>query len=211
MIRQKDRMEILAHRGWWERPQDQNTLQCLGRALAAGHGIETDIRDRLGELVISHDPPDSDATVFSELLDMVGQNTSLLALNIKSDGLAPILASRNLSYSGKNIVFFDMSVPDMRGYLEHGLPVLTRHSDVEPTPAYYESAKGVWLDALVHPWATSKTIDQHLNADKIVAVVSEEIHNRSRDDQWELLYKFRNCDNVSLCTDLVEEAVSYFC
>jgi len=207
----KDSMEILAHRGWWERPQDQNTLQCLGRALVAGYGIETDVRDRLGELVISHEPPDIDSIIFSEFLDVARQNTSLLAFNIKSDGLAPIFDSQYIHNFGNDVVFFDMSVPDMRSYLEHGLPVLTRHSDVEPIPAYYDYAKGVWLDTLVQPWMTQQIIDQHLSTGKIVAVVSEEIHNRPRDNQWELLYRFRSCDNVSLCTDSVDEAVSYFC
>src|SRR5438309_53835 len=51
------RMLVLAHRGWWSDPQDRNTRAAFAKAFAAGYGIETDVRDSAGRLVISHDPP----------------------------------------------------------------------------------------------------------------------------------------------------------
>lgn len=51
------KIEILAHRGWWTSREDQNSLDALTRALTAGFGVETDIRDCAGRLVVSHDMP----------------------------------------------------------------------------------------------------------------------------------------------------------
>ena len=49
-------MELLAHRGFWRTPAEKNAEAAFRRAFDAGYGIETDVRDRLGELVVSHDP-----------------------------------------------------------------------------------------------------------------------------------------------------------
>ncbi len=48
-------IEILAHRGIWNKKLKKNSLDALTLALDMGFGIETDIRDRNGVLVISHD------------------------------------------------------------------------------------------------------------------------------------------------------------
>ena len=69
-------------------PKNRNALSALRAAL--GFGIETDIRDALGELVISHDPPRSkDAVKFECFLDLVlaTKSAGRIALNIKADGL----------------------------------------------------------------------------------------------------------------------------
>jgi glycerophosphoryl diester phosphodiesterase len=89
-------MQILAHRGLWADPDDRNSLGALRRALDAGHGHETDVRDRLGELVISHDPPTgTEALPLSSLLAAYRSSgsTATLAINIKSDGLHDRLAA----------------------------------------------------------------------------------------------------------------------
>jgi glycerophosphoryl diester phosphodiesterase len=51
------RSRILAHRGYWLEPGEKNSLSAFRRAFEGGFGIETDIRDLDGELVVSHDPP----------------------------------------------------------------------------------------------------------------------------------------------------------
>jgi hypothetical protein len=185
-------------------------MESLGQALNDGHGIETDVRDRLGELVISHDMATATSLPFLDLIAATQGSKGMLALNIKSDGLAGAIAEHlNPSWHSRTI-FFDMSVPDMRAYLEHGLPTLTRHSDVEPTPSYYDQSVGVWLDAFENMWFGADVIEQHLAAGKIVAIVSEEIHGRHYDHQWNMLRQFNDCDDVYLCTDLVGAAVSFF-
>ena len=52
-------MQLLAHRGLWNRPEEKNSLQALTASFNLGIGVETDIRDCDGSLVISHDPPRS--------------------------------------------------------------------------------------------------------------------------------------------------------
>jgi glycerophosphoryl diester phosphodiesterase len=48
-------LKIISHRGFWITPSEQNTEVAFIRALECGFGIETDIRDVSGDLVISHD------------------------------------------------------------------------------------------------------------------------------------------------------------
>ncbi|EEU7820833.1 hypothetical protein ACPX04_001201 [Campylobacter upsaliensis] len=48
-------MQILAHRGFWREKNEQNTLASLAKAFEMGFGIETDLRDGGGNLLLSHD------------------------------------------------------------------------------------------------------------------------------------------------------------
>jgi len=92
-------MEILAHRGKWDKKSEGNTLYSLIDALENGFGVETDIRDLDGEIVISHDPPQSNKCEnFIKLSEFFEEYNNLkifkpLALNVKSDGLAKDLNS----------------------------------------------------------------------------------------------------------------------
>ena len=52
-----DRCNILAHRGVWGSKEEQNSRSAIKHALAGGFGIETDIRDHDGQVVLSHDVP----------------------------------------------------------------------------------------------------------------------------------------------------------
>lgn len=195
---------LLAHRGLWHSKEEQNAPDALKAALQSGCGIETDIRDRNGDLVVSHDCPGIAAPPLSSLWDDwtdLASTEQPLALNVKSDGLAAALVEPTHGLPDGAYFFFDMSVPDMRSYLELGLPVFTRHSDVEPAPAYYAQAVGVWLDALDGPWDMRDAIRRHLAEGKIVAVVSEELHGRDQERQWEMLRTFRAERNLLLCTD----------
>ena len=85
---------ILAHRGLWREAADQNSLAALRRALVEGFGVETDIRDFAGQLVISHDPPLAGAVPFGAFLDEYSKLglSQMLALNIKADGLTRLVA-----------------------------------------------------------------------------------------------------------------------
>ena len=80
-----------------------------------GFGLETDIRDYKGELVISHDIPEGGCLPFQRLLEIHRDlnSTLLLALNIKSDGLHGAIGELLKKYNVTNCFVFDMSVPDM--------------------------------------------------------------------------------------------------
>lgn len=195
---------ILAHRGAWRHKAEQNRPDCLANALRAGFGIETDLRDRLGQVVVSHDVPGADAPALSQCWTQwleLASPERVLALNVKADGLAEIMAPL-VAGRASDYFFFDMSVPDMRHYLRLGLTTFTRHSDAEPSPAYYGDCAGVWMDELETEWIRESDVQAHLDAGKMVALVSGELHRRDHGPIWELARSFRHDDRVMVCTDL---------
>ena len=61
-------MKILSHRGFWLNPEEKNKQISFKRAVDCGYGIETDIRDYNGKLVISHDIPNEDCLQLDDFL-----------------------------------------------------------------------------------------------------------------------------------------------
>ncbi|MFM9106079.1 MAG: hypothetical protein ACKOWF_05195 [Chloroflexota bacterium] len=199
---------ILAHRGCWRDRAEQNTPGALGAALAAGFGIETDLRDRSRRIVISHDMPGPDAPLLDDVLSLpVAALGGPLALNIKADGLAR--TCRDLpSAVLERAFFFDMAVPDMREWLGLGLPVFTRHSDVETVPVHYAAAAGVWMDEMLGPWITGSDIARHLERGKRVGLISSELYGRPHHRLWAAARDLGSPD-VMICTDLPEDCLRF--
>lgn len=206
-------MKVLSHRGYWKAPNEKNSETAFRRSFVMGIGTETDIRDRCGELVVSHDMPDSDAISLEELLKLTNissDNSDItLALNIKADGLADSLQKIILRYPRVDSFVFDMAVPDMREYFSAGVPVFTRMSEVEQHPVWLDRAAGVWLDGFNSEWYSNKLIESILDMKKRVCVVSPELHGRPHGSLWDLLNKMDHSD-LMICTDYPEEAISYF-
>ena len=180
--------------------------------MVLGFGIETDIRDLDGTLVISHDPATRQAAApttadLFEAYSLDGKNLPL-ALNIKADGLQVPLLKILREYEVENYFVFDMSVPDMAQYLRSGFRVFSRHSEHENPPARYQKVEGIWLDAFESEWFGPDIIEQHLAAGKEVAVVSPELHGRDRFPQWEALKPLNHLD-ILMCTDHPDEAKEY--
>lgn len=48
---------IIAHRGQWSNKAEQNSIVSIEKAFASGFAVETDVRERNGKLIISHDSP----------------------------------------------------------------------------------------------------------------------------------------------------------
>lgn len=221
-------VEILCHRGWWAVPEERNSTEALQRAFAAGHGVETDLRDLAGRIVVSHDPPgpDPDAGLpdLVDLLRLFDQRadpgpTSRMALNIKADGLAVKVAQAlgefgiDMSAEACPVYAFDASIPDQLAWIRVGVPTFTRHSEVEPEPVLYHEARGVWLDCFGPGlWWSAETIARHLDAGKHVAVVSPELHGRDHRPAWEMLHDpiLHGAQHLALCTDLPGDAVVSF-
>lgn len=207
-------MDIMAHRGFWRAESERNTAIAFERALSLGFGIETDIRDLGGSLVISHDIPKLGAMPASEFSEIYKRSPTkgLVALNIKSDGLYS-LVNEFVKESGiENYFVFDMSVPDIRGYLNLKMPVFTRLSEHEPYPAFVDMSCGVWLDAFESEWYGIPKLENLLAKEKRVAIVSPELHRRSCRGLWELLKNNNLHRNplIALCTDFPLEAKEYF-
>ncbi len=65
-----NKIEIFAHRGYWLKESEKNTKTAFERAFDSGFGIETDLRDIKGTIVISHNMPKGDEMTFEELLKL---------------------------------------------------------------------------------------------------------------------------------------------
>lgn len=111
------KIEILAHRGLWRKPNEMNTLKSFRYAFEKGFGIETDIRDKDGELYISHDPiiDEKNCARFSEFIDLykLYAMNKTLAINIKSDGIIKKINDLLKINKITEFFFFDMSIPDL--------------------------------------------------------------------------------------------------
>lgn len=194
-------ISILAHRGCWKTHAEKNSLAALRRGLELGFGLETDIRDLDGELVISHDPPRRGASPLRALFSVYRelQARAPLALNIKADGLAEPLQALLAEYEIGDYFAFDMSIPDMRGYARSGASFFTRLSDLEPQPISLPGVRGVWLDGFESEWYGPEDIRGLLESGLAVCVVSPELHGRDPARVWEMLAQIRSEGAPLLC------------
>lgn len=203
-------MELLAHRGMWCHEEEKNTLSAIEKAFAEGFGIETDIRDRNGELVISHNPADQNAPKLTDVLNIWSQYSpgAMLALNVKADGLYLLFKDIFNEYRvGRNDYFlFDASVPEEYVYRKRGYVIYTRSSEFERTPVFMDESPGIWLDQFTDCEHIENQLEKLLDEGKKVAVVSPELHGRDPDKVWRFLKRFRDNKNILLCTDCPCEA-----
>jgi hypothetical protein len=207
-------LEILAHRGCPRADAPGNSIAALRIALESGYGVETDIRDFQGEIVIAHDPPAVPCHTLRDFLALYREleSSSCLALNVKSCGLAQQLASLLCRFEVDNFFAFDMAVPDARSYARAGLRFFTRQSELETQPALYAAASGVWLDAFDSTWYDERTIERHLRAGKDVCIVSPELHGREATETWAMLRKPSRSGpaRLMICTDHPDQVASHF-
>lgn len=208
-------MNFIAHRGLWEIPEQKNTAGAFIKALQLGFGIETDVRDYRGELVISHDIPSDESIKFSEFLAIVKTHhkQSLLAINVKSDGLQDKFEGSAIEEF--NHFYFDMSVPDALIYSKLGMEFYTRYSDIEPSPSLFLESKGIWLDNFSSNTFDMEAAQGFLTAGKRVALVSPELHGYCYKEYWsdvkEYIAKNREyLDFIDLCTDYPLQAQEFF-
>ena len=203
------RSRIYAHRGLWDASVEQNSLRAIMTALEQGFSVEIDIRDFAGEIMISHDPAREDSPTWAQLLRALefSQETfrnQTFALNVKSDGLVPLLqTSGNLN---EPHFFFDFSVPEGQRYAAEGLPLATRFSEYEMNNVPYASnPAAVWLDGFIDDWyIDSPLIESFMRSNPAIPIVlvSPELHGRSFDLAWSWFKtKFINGGNFSICTD----------
>jgi len=211
-------MEILAHRGLWLEPGEQNSFVAFDRALAGGYGIETDLRDLDGAIVISHDMPRRGAIGFDNFLERYANHSgrSTFALNIKADGLCNLLQSKLLRFAVTSYFVFDMSIPDTVSYLRAEIPVFIRRSEFERGSKLDEQAAGFWLDAFDAHDGDGAEFESLLGKGRRVAVVSPELHARPHLEAWhswkDSLDRLGDAarGRTLLCTDFPAEARRFF-
>ncbi len=208
-------MKIIAYKGFWREASEKNTLDAFLRAWETGYGVETDIRDYNGELVVSHDPAMKGAITIDEFLDKYKAKgkKSILALNIKADGLSDMMYKKIQEYSLSNYFVFDMSIPEMVLYREKRMKYLTRQSDIENECVLYRKADGVWMDSYMgYEWMNKKVIQKHLDAAKKAVIVSPDLHREYNTKVWEMLKGPGPAmdEHLYLCTGYPEEAEQFF-
>ena len=207
-------MKVISHRGYWKYQNEQNTLNSFEESFRRGYGIETDLRDLDGKIVISHDmPTSSNPLFFDELLNILRRNRDYqnlwLALNIKSHGLAGNLLEKIRKYDLKNYFIFDNSIPDLRSYISLGIKFFIRQSEYESDLSFYPETSGVWLDSFESDINDKEQIQSHLDNKKLVCIVSPELHGRDHMGFWNFIAEFKT-DSIMLCTDYPDEAQAYF-
>lgn len=214
-------IELIAHRGLWEARSCRNSREAFRRAWAAGYGIETDVRDLGGSLVISHDMPQGGEQPFEEFLDdyIAAGRVGTLALNIKADGLAASVQEACATREIADYFCFDMAIPDARAYLQRGMPIFGRLSELEPPSPFTRECAGIWLDAFESVWFDARVLSDVLSVGQDLCIVSPELHGRDPEQLWSMLRgaiaelteqvpprgttpRGTRCGRVMLCTDL---------
>lgn len=208
-------MFILAHRGLWECEEEKNSMKAIYRAFDCGMGIETDIRDYEGKLVISHNIADENSPMVEDVFKYYAENelNVPLALNIKADGLQELIKNLVEQYGITNYFLFDMSIPELVVNEKMKLNFFTRNSDIEKECVMYEQAMGVWMDSFYkEDWIRISCIQEHLYNGKKVCMISPEIHRMKEGKLWEMLLTegLHMNPNVMLCTDKGKEAERFF-
>lgn len=211
-------MEILSHRGYWKRPAEKNSTAAFIRSFDLGYGTETDLRDFDGQLVISHDMPNSSALAVDDLFTLYNNSKCscrpTLALNVKADGLQKLVKEKLSQYNIENYFLFDMSIPDLIAYKNEGLKFFVRFSEYEPESRLFEDAAGVWLDGFKETIVDKRLISSFLNRNKKVCLVSPELNAREHLAVWDKIMRLpdsiTSSSNFLLCTDLPEDARRFF-
>ena len=212
-------MIILAHRGVWQQKQEQNSFESFRQSRAMGVGIETDLRWRDGKIILMHDAHSDAACVTLEELLALYEGAGpecTLALNIKEDGLQPYVKALLARYHCEHYFVFDMSLPDMLGYLKHDIHAYTRSSEYEPSPLLLERCKGIWADAFENDIEDAGALQTLLAPGKSVAFVSPELHKRPHEAFWSILREtytqlsHEDRNRMLLCTDFPAQAKAFF-
>ncbi len=209
-------MQILAHRGFWKDKSEKNTIKAIERAFTSGFGIETDIRDYRGNLIVSHDIGDDDSldaeTVFKLYKD-VGKDLTL-ALNVKADGIQKLVLKLIQKYDISNYFLFDMSIPELVVNSNVNIKFYTRSSDIECHLVEEKKADGIWLDSFYDKDFIKEKVNG-INVELLerkVCIVSPELHGWKYEDVWEIIKQnnLHNSEKVQLCTDYPDIAKEFF-
>ncbi len=209
-------MKIISHRGFWNDNIKPNSIEAFTNSFKNNFGIEFDVRDLDGSIVISHDIPlkSNNIILLSELLKLYKsfKNNLTLAINIKSDGLQLKIKELLNQYNIDNYFLFDMSVPDAINYHRNDFNNLyTRQSDYETLPSFYNIARGVWMDEFNKEWINKEILNDHLKNKKEIVIVSPELHKKDNYlTRWKF-YKTLNCvESLAICTDYPDKAKNFF-
>ena len=192
---------ILAHRGDWNNQIAPNSGLSIRNALNSGFGVETDIRDLNGQIVISHDP--CVGIDYEKFLDFVSED-SRIAINIKSDGLAERIQDYTDQLRESKSFVFDCSFPELIRYKKAGIPHAIRISEYERELPWKPDY--IWLDSFESDWWLEETSVLKIMESTPTVVVSPELHKRNHAKVWQRVLQLRSTGlNLSVCTDFPKD------
>ena len=203
-------MIILSHWGCWRDPAEQNGEAAFRRSFDLGFGTKADVRDSGGRLVVSHGLPRGGEMPLEDFLGLARERRLPLAMGVRAGGLAAALRQAMEAHGVDDWFACDMSVPDMPAHLHAGVPVFSRMSEMEPEPAWFDHAAGIWLDAFSRAWYDADLITLLLRQGKRVCVASPELRYRKPYSLWRMLAPLARYPRLMLCTDLPEAARRFF-
>lgn len=205
-------MKLIGHRGHWNKLHEKNSIEAVASALLNYDGVEIDVRDRNGEIVVSHDIPNNQSLPLNNFLDLSCAKNKLWAINIKSDGISDRLLKTLELKKIKNYFCFDMSIPEVFNYKRNNLNIFVGINDYVNETRLSSIGLGIWLDSFDKLWYSEEDLKSFIRRYKQVCIVSEELHGRNFQIQWKMIKDSRIhlLDNVYLCTDNLSEAEEYF-
>ena len=143
-------MKIICHRGLWKTQKQQNQLDACLKAAKEFDGLEIDLKNRNGQIVLSHDPITSKESPI-ELVDLLKELKKIkvepmIAFNIKEDGLGPNLKTIIDRFKCRDYFCFDLSRPEELKYQSIGLKVFQRFGDNDPWQKNHSFSEGLVID-----------------------------------------------------------------
>ena len=169
--------------------------------ISENFGVEIDIRDFNGELVLAHDHPNHDNTKLKEYLKNV-KNESLVAINVKSTEIENDLKNILTELKIKNYFTFDWAVPSLLKAINCRLTCAFRLSEYEKE--IFPKCSWVWIDSFHKIWFDEMFLESLRNKNLNIAVVSPELHKRYDD-----IPKIQQMSSTGLidaiCTDFPEK------
>tara|TARA_Y100000310_G_C20447590_1_gene699163 strand:+ start:84 stop:644 length:561 start_codon:yes stop_codon:yes gene_type:complete len=165
-------------------------------------GVEIDVRDHHGHVMMGHDPIIGSAELLSDWVKLHPHHP-MYAVNVKADGFERQLVFIMNKLVGAGRWFaFDMSYPTLKRLEHWKAPIAHRLSD-EETPALGPDPERVWWDQ----WSWDEAMVPAMTSD--IYVVSPELHGRDdvRVPYWE---RFKRHNYAGICTGHPDEAWEYF-
>lgn len=229
-------IKIIDHRSAWcddiknfSDASLQGTLEGAKLSFSRGRGIEMDVRDCNGKIVVTQSLPVGGELLFEDVLKAYKQSNcdGLLAVDIKSCWIQREVKRLLDEYDVTNYFCFGMSIPETLGYLNINAKTYLRDSEYEQINKdnwLYDSCEGVWLDQFNAGEPTRvnlELIKRYVSDGKQVCICSPDLHGWGRSyndllDCW-IVYKTAlesltedEQKLVSICTNLPLDAERFF-
>jgi hypothetical protein len=200
-------IKICCHRGLWKTIEEQNSIMAIKKGIEHFGSVEIDIILHEEKLLVAHDT--ESLKLASNLNELELDDTGIYFLDIKSKNISNKIPQK---YSNiKNIFFINVDKSEHKKYKERNLQVM-RVYNLSGEERIQNKSENIIIDF----WTNPENIEKHISSleEHIgnILVISPEVHHLKPDIVWKALKELRlqKDRSVFICTDLIEEAKSYF-